>query len=139
MRCVSFMSVRLSFLFDKAFEIAKLVLPHVAVVRDPVVDILEGTGIELVEAIASDLDLGDELRLSQDAQVPRDRGAADREIARDAADRLASLPQKREDRPSGGIGQGLEYVALDRIFGNYSVTHWAEVDRRSKTIGVTNR
>src|SRR5260221_6798376 len=53
MRAVSFMSVRLSFHFDIAFEIAELVLPHVAVMREPIVDMFERSGVELVEAVAA--------------------------------------------------------------------------------------
>src|SRR6266540_1075678 len=91
-------SVGLSSLLDEVFEIAELVLPHVTVVREPVVDVLERPGIELVQPVASDLDIADQLGLAQDAQVPRDRRTADREIAGDAAHGLAALPQQPEDR-----------------------------------------
>src|SRR6266571_37356 len=99
---VSFMSV-LPFL-DEAFEIAELMLPHVAVVREPVVHVLERLGVELVESFAADLDLGDELRLAQDAQVPGDRRTADRKIAGDAPDGLTTLPQERQDGAPGRVG-----------------------------------
>src|SRR5437867_314982 len=94
---VSFMSVRLSFLLDKAFEIHEFVLPHVAVVREPVVDVLERARVELVQAIAPDLDLAHELGLAQNAQVPGYRGTADREIACDASHRLAAMLQQRQN------------------------------------------
>src|SRR5258708_5232684 len=45
---VSFMSVRLSFLFDETLEVLEFVLPHMPVVREPVVDLLERASIELV-------------------------------------------------------------------------------------------
>src|SRR5258708_1651572 len=44
----SFMSVRLSFLFDETLEVLEFVLPHMPVVREPVVDLLERASIELV-------------------------------------------------------------------------------------------
>src|SRR5256885_13928609 len=42
---VSFISVCPSFLLDEAFEIAELVLPHVTVVREPVVHVPERPGV----------------------------------------------------------------------------------------------
>ena len=43
------------FLFvDEAFEIAELVLPHVTIVREPVVDVLQRPGVELVQSVAPD-------------------------------------------------------------------------------------
>src|SRR5439155_21768989 len=109
---MSFMSVGLFSLLDEAFEIAELVLPHVTVVREPVVDVPERRGVELVQAVASDLDLADQLGLAQDAQVPRDRRTADREIAGDAAHGLAALPQQPENRPPRRVRERLEHVAL---------------------------
>ena len=99
-------------------------LPHVAVVREPVVDVLERGRIELIQAIAPDLDLAHELGLAQNAQMPGNSGTADREIARDAAHRLAAVLQQRQNRAPGGIGQRLEHIARVRFFGNYFVTHW---------------
>src|SRR5258708_26216484 len=90
------MSVLLFFFLDEAFEIVKLMLPHVAVVREPVVHVLERLGVDLVESVAADLDLGDELRLAQDAQGLWDRRTADRKIAGDSADGLATPPQGRQ-------------------------------------------
>src|SRR5689334_7768458 len=123
---VSFMSVRLSFLFDESFEIAELVLPHVAVAREPVVDVLERLGVELVETVASDLDLGDEPGLAQDAQMPGNRRTADREIAGDAAGWLATLPQQGEDGAPSRIGERLEHIAIIRFIGNHTITHYID-------------
>src|SRR5258706_16330427 len=120
---VSFMSVLPFFFLDEAFEIAKLMLPHVAVVREPVVHVLERLGIELVESVAANLDLADELRLAQDAQVPGDRRTADRKIAGDAADGLAALPQERQDGAPGRVSERLEDVPVAWIIGNIKVTH----------------
>src|SRR5258706_12503512 len=115
---VSFMSVLPFFFLDEAFEIAKLMLPHVAVVREPVVHVLERLGVDLVESVAADLDLGDELRLAQDAQVLGDRRTADRKIAGDAADGLATLPQGRQDGAPGRVGERPEDAPVARTSGN---------------------
>src|SRR5512132_2254912 len=112
MLSVSFMSMRPLFLLDKALEVAELVPPHVTVVGEPVVDASKRLGIELVEPVASDLDLTHEVGLAQDAQVPRDRRAADREIAGDAAHGPPALAQQSEDRASGRVGKRLEDVAF---------------------------
>ena len=55
--------------------------------------------------------------------MPRNGRAADREIAGDAVDRLAALAQERQDGAAGGIGEGLEDVALVRPSGHCLVTH----------------
>src|SRR5215471_7475390 len=123
MAMVSFMSVRPFLLLDIAFEIAELVLPHVAVVREPVVDASKRRRVELVQPIAPDLDLAYELGFAQDAQVPRDRRTADRKIARDAAHRLAALLEQRENRTPSRVGERLENVTLVHFIGNRLVTH----------------
>src|SRR6266705_3377716 len=120
---VSFISVLPFFFLDEAFEIAELMLPHVAIVREPVVHVLERLGVEAVESVAADFDLGNELRLAQDAQVLGDRRTADRKIAGYAADGLATLPQKRQDGAPGRVGERLEDDPVARRIGNITVTH----------------
>src|SRR5438552_11065961 len=115
---VSFISVLPFFFLDEAFEIAELMLPHVAVVREPVVHVLERLGVEAVESVAADLDLGDELRLAKDAQVLGDRRTAYRKIAGDAADGPATLPQERQDGAPGRVGERLEDVPVARMSGD---------------------
>jgi hypothetical protein len=69
-------------------------------------------GIQLVEPPVSHGAIDDQTRVLQDPQVLGDCGAADRETARDLADRLRSLEQAFEDRPAGGIAQGVQLFCM---------------------------
>src|SRR4030095_10468251 len=119
---VSFISVLLCLLFDEALQVSKLVLPHVTVVRQPIVDVAKRSGVELVETVASHLDLAHQRRFAQDAKVLGDRGPADGKVARDAAHGLATLPEHAEDRAPRRVGERLEDVIRSRRLGNRSVT-----------------
>src|SRR6267378_1118380 len=75
--------------------------PHRLVFRDPFVEVSEALGIEFVDALlGADRDL-DELRLSQDLQVPRDTGLREaREPRGDFTRVSAPAREEVEDRPA---------------------------------------
>lgn len=73
---------------------------------------IDARRIQLVEPPVPHGPIDDQMRLFQDAQVLRDRRSTDWKAAREFADRLRSLQQTFEDRPPGGIAQGVKLLSV---------------------------
>src|SRR5215208_1229906 len=79
-----------------------------------VAELAQPVRIEPVEASRSLAALRHEPSLLQDAQVLRDRGAADRQLVRDLPDRPRARAQLLEDRPPGAIAQRIHRISVSQ-------------------------
>src|SRR4029450_1510263 len=65
---------------------------------------------------------GHEAGLLQHAQVLRDGGAADGQLARDLADRAGALAELLEDRPAGRVAQRIHGVSVSHDLRKSTLT-----------------
>ena len=68
----------------------------------------ERVGIEGVDAARAVGAIGHEPSVLEDAEMLRDRGTADGELARELPDGQRTLQQARQDRPARAVTQGVE-------------------------------
>src|SRR5437763_7893854 len=71
-------------------------------------DVLEDAHVELIDDLLADARGGDELRLAQDGEVPRDRGPGGVEVLGDLARGPRPVAQEPQDVAAGGVGEGAE-------------------------------
>ena len=69
-------------------------------------DFLEDAHVELIDDLLADASGGDELRLAQDGEVPRDGGPGGVEVLGDLAGGPRPIAQQPQDVAAGGIGRG---------------------------------
>src|SRR3954467_10025204 len=71
-------------------------------------DVLEDAHVELIDDLLADARGGDELRLAQDGEVPRDGRPGGIEVLGDLAGGPRPVAQEPQDIAAGGVGEGAE-------------------------------
>src|SRR5436190_12851566 len=95
--------------FDSPLEIGERRRPELVEV---LAQGCEGLGIELVDPPVPLGAVDHQIGVLEDAQMLRDRRAADGEIRRQLADGKRALTQLGEDRPASGVADGVELGLL---------------------------
>ena len=83
-------------------------MPEIAIVIEPLIDGLEGLGVEPIKAVSAASVLHHQTRFAELTQVFRNRGTGNRESLGDLPGGLGSGAKQVEHGSAGGIGEGVK-------------------------------